>query len=115
MGYKNYTKNKIIYTKWEQLLDKPRSWICKIDNVDLKLREFEMKTFDVLVAILLVIGGLNWGLVGLFSFDLVASILGDMTLFSRLIYIVVGISAVYQGLQWKAIQKRWGLAAVESR
>ncbi|UCE67032.1 MAG: DUF378 domain-containing protein [Candidatus Zixiibacteriota bacterium] len=74
-----------------------------------------MKIFDVLVAILLVIGGLNWGLVGLFSFDLVASILGDMTLLSRLIYIVVGVSAVYQALQWKAIQKRWGLAAVESR
>jgi len=74
-----------------------------------------MKTFDVLVAILLVIGGLNWGLVGLFSFDLVASILGDMTLLSRLIYIVVGLSAVYQALQWKSIQKRWNLAAVESR
>jgi len=84
-------------------------------NLNLQLKEFEMKTFDVLVAILLVIGGLNWGLVGLFSFDLVASILGDMTLLSRLIYIVVGVSAVYQGLQWKAIQKRWGLATVGSR
>jgi len=86
-----------------------------LDNLNLQLKEFEMKTFDVLVAILLVIGGLNWGLVGLFSFDLVASILGDMTLLSRLIYIVVGVSAVYQGLQWKAIQKRWGLATVGSR
>lgn len=74
-----------------------------------------MKAFDVLVAILLVIGGLNWGLVGLFSFDLVASILGHMTLLSRLIYIVVGISAVYQALQWKAIRERWGLAGAGSR
>ena len=69
-----------------------------------------MKTLDTLFAILLVIGGLNWGLVGLFSFDLVKAILGDMTFLSRLVYIVVGLSAVYQGLQWKAIRKRWGLA-----
>ena len=70
-----------------------------------------MKALDVVIAALLVIGGLNWGLVGLFRFDLVAAILGDMTLLSRVIYIVVGISAIYQALQWKAIQKRWGAAA----
>jgi hypothetical protein len=69
-----------------------------------------MKTLDTLVAILLVIGGLNWGLVGLFSFDLVKTILGDMTFLSRVVYILVGLSALYQVLLWKAIQKRWGLA-----
>jgi uncharacterized membrane protein YuzA (DUF378 family) len=74
-----------------------------------------MKAFDVIVAVLLVIGGLNWGLVGLFNFDLVATILGNMSALSRIIYIVVGLSAVYQALQWKAIQKRWGLALAESR
>jgi len=74
-----------------------------------------MKAFDAIVAALLVIGGLNWGLVGLFNFDLVATILGNMSALSRIIYIVVGLSAVYQALQWKAIQKRWGLATVESR
>jgi hypothetical protein len=74
-----------------------------------------MKAFDVIVAALLVIGGLNWGLVGLFRFDLVAIILGDMSALSRIIYIVVGLSAVYQALQWKAIQKRWILATAESR
>lgn len=66
-----------------------------------------MRTLDVIVAILLVVGGLNWGLVGLFDFDLVASIFGHMSGFSRLIYVVVGLCAVYQALQWKAIQKRW--------
>jgi hypothetical protein len=66
-----------------------------------------MKTLDVIVAILLVVGGLNWGLVGLFDFDLVASIFGHMTGFSRLIYSVVGLCAVYQIFQWKSIQKRW--------
>ncbi len=69
-----------------------------------------MKGFDVTVAILLVVGGLNWGLVGLFGFDLVAAIFGNMSLISRVVYILVGLSAVYQGLQWKAIQRRWGLA-----
>jgi hypothetical protein len=69
-----------------------------------------MKALDIIVAVLLVIGGLNWGLVGLFSFDLVKTIFGDMTALSRLVYILVGLSAVYQALQWKAIQKRWGMA-----
>jgi uncharacterized membrane protein YuzA (DUF378 family) len=69
-----------------------------------------MKTLDTILAVLLVIGGLNWGLVGLFSFDLVRAIIGDMTFLSRFVYILVGVSAVYQALQWKAIQKRWGLA-----
>ena len=65
-----------------------------------------MKTIDVIAAILLVIGGLNWGLVGIFKFDLVQWILGGTGL-DRLIYILVGISAVYQLICWKAIQKRW--------
>jgi hypothetical protein len=45
--------------------------------------------------VLLVIGGLNWALVGLFDFDLVAAIFGDTSLLSRLIYVLVGIAAVY--------------------
>jgi uncharacterized membrane protein YuzA (DUF378 family) len=68
-----------------------------------------MKKLDVLVAVLLVAGGLNWGLVGLFGFDLVASIFGGMSAASRLVYVLVGASAIYQGLQWRAIQRRWGL------
>jgi uncharacterized membrane protein YuzA (DUF378 family) len=70
----------------------------------------KMKAIDTIVAILLVVGGLNWGLVGLFSFDLVATIFGDMSFISRIVYVLVGLGAVYQGLQWKAIQRRWGLA-----
>jgi len=72
-----------------------------------------MKKLDVIVAILLVVGGLNWGLVGLFNFDLVASIFGNMSLISRIVYIVVGLSAIYQGIQWRAIQQRWGLAPAQ--
>ena len=71
-----------------------------------------MKTMDVIAAVLLVVGGLNWGLVGVSGFDLVASIFGDASILSRVIYALVGLGAVYQALQWKAIQRRWnsGLA-----
>ena len=44
--------------------------------------------------ILLVVGGLNWGLVGLFNFDLVATIFGAMSVLARIVYVIVGISAV---------------------
>jgi len=66
-----------------------------------------MKRIDVLAAILLVIGGLNWGLVGLLNFDLVAKLFGELSLLSRIVYSLVGLAAVYQALSWKAIQKRW--------
>ncbi|MBD3220404.1 DUF378 domain-containing protein [bacterium] len=66
-----------------------------------------MKTIDVIAAIVLVIGGLNWGLVGLFGFDLVATIFGEMSAASRVVYGLVGLCAVYQGLGWKGIQTRW--------
>ncbi|HEU4402972.1 MAG TPA: DUF378 domain-containing protein [Candidatus Polarisedimenticolia bacterium] len=68
-----------------------------------------MKTMDVVAATLLVVGGLNWGLVGIFGFDLVASIFGDASALSRIVYALVGLGAVYQALQWKAIQRRWNL------
>ena len=66
-----------------------------------------MKTLDVLAAILLVIGGLNWFLVGAFEFDLVKFIFGALPLIQKVVYIVVGLAAFYQIFQWKAIQHRW--------
>jgi uncharacterized membrane protein YuzA (DUF378 family) len=75
-----------------------------------------MKSLDVTAAILLVIGGLNWGLVGAANFDLVATIFGTMTPLSRLVYVLVGLAAVYQAVQWRAIQHRWTFApAVAAR
>lgn len=50
--------------------------------------------FDWIAWILLIVGGLNWGLVGFFHFDLVAYLFGD-TLLTRVVYDLVGISAVY--------------------
>lgn len=53
-----------------------------------------MKYLKKVSHVLLVIGGLNWGVVGLFQTDLVAKILGDMSMASRLVYLLVGISAL---------------------
>jgi hypothetical protein len=66
-----------------------------------------MKKVDVIAMVLLTVGGINWGLVGLANFDLVAAIFGDMSVVSRLVYVVVGLSAAYEIFGWKAIQKRW--------
>ena len=54
-----------------------------------------LTTFDYIAIVLLVIGGLNWGLVGVFGFDLVAAIFGYMSAFSRVIYSIVGLCGVY--------------------
>jgi uncharacterized membrane protein YuzA (DUF378 family) len=50
---------------------------------------------DWVALILVIVGGLNWGLVGLFKYDLVAKIFGDMSSLSRVIYTLVGLSALY--------------------
>ncbi len=69
-----------------------------------------MKTLDVTAAMLLVIGGMNWGLVGLFGVDVVAVSLGGIGFLSRLLFVLVGLAGVYQALAWRSIQKRWALA-----
>lgn len=66
-----------------------------------------MKTIDVLAAILLVIGGLNWGLIGLFGFNFIDFLFAAMPVVATAIYILVGFSAVWQAVQWQAIQERW--------
>ncbi len=54
-----------------------------------------MKIIDTIVLILVIVGSINWGLLGFFQFDLVAAIFGDMSTFSRIIYSVIGISGLY--------------------
>lgn len=49
----------------------------------------------IIAMVLLVVGGLNWGIVGLLDFDLVATLFGEMSLLSRIVYSLVGVSAVY--------------------
>lgn len=54
-----------------------------------------MNGLDWTAMVLLIIGGLNWGLVGLFGFDLVAAIFGEMSALSRIVYVLVGLSALW--------------------
>ena len=55
-----------------------------------------MRIVNTLTLVLLIVGGLNWGLVGLFGFDLVAALFGEMSLLSRIVYTLVGASALWQ-------------------
>lgn len=55
----------------------------------------KMNALDWVALILVIIGGLNWGLIGFLQYDLVAAIFGEMTILSRIVYAIVGISAVY--------------------
>ena len=69
-----------------------------------------MKAFDLLTGALLVVGGLNWGLVAIAEFDLVATIVGlefgETNALSRIVYGLVGLSAVYQATRLPALVAR---------
>lgn len=54
-----------------------------------------MKGLHIVTFTLVIIGALNWGLVGLFNFDLVAAIFGQMSGLAKIIYVLVGVSAIY--------------------
>ena len=55
----------------------------------------KMKAIDWIFFVLLVVGGLNWGLVGLANFNLVTTIFGEGSALARIVYSLVGVSAVY--------------------
>jgi uncharacterized membrane protein YuzA (DUF378 family) len=65
-----------------------------VDRTTANSRRSTLGTLAVIALVLLIIGGLNWALVGLFEFDLVAALLGEMSVFSRIVYVLVGISAI---------------------
>lgn len=54
-----------------------------------------MKILDYVILTLVIIGAINWGLIGFIQFDLVRFLFGDMSLISRIIYALVGISGLY--------------------
>ena len=70
-----------------------------------------MKKLDIVAAVLVAVGGINWGLIALAEFDLVATLVGlqfgEVNAASRLVYGLVGIAAVYQIAQQHAIRRRW--------
>jgi hypothetical protein len=77
-----------------------------------------MKRLDVLAAILVVVGGLNWGFVALAEFDLVATLFGlsfgETNAVTRIVYGLVGLSAVYLAVAMWAIPRRWASSSSTS-
>ncbi len=69
------------------------------------------KPLDVVSYVLILVGALNWGLVGLFGFDLVAALFGEMSILSRIVYALVGLAAVYDIVSLPAISRRWHIQA----
>lgn len=65
-----------------------------------------MKKLDLIAAILLIAGGLNWGLVGFFDFNFVEYFICRGWL-DRLIYVFIGFAALYQAVGWNSIRARW--------
>ena len=72
-----------------------------------------MKKLDVVAAVLLIVGGLNWGLVAIARFDLVAAVFGldfgETNALTRLVYGLVGLSAVYLAAQLRTLPTRWAV------
>ena len=68
-----------------------------------------MRVLNIVTAVLLIIGGLNWGLVAVAEFDLVAAVFGltfgETNVASRIVYALVGLSALYQAIQLPATQR----------
>jgi uncharacterized protein len=73
--------------------------------------EESVKKLDIVAAVLIVVGGLNWGLVAIAKFDLVATLFGldfgQTNTASRIVYGLVGLAAVYQIIEQAAIRRRW--------
>lgn len=67
-----------------------------------------MYILKLIAYIFVIVGALNWGLIGFFDFDLVALIFGEMTLMSKIIYDIVGLSAVvYLLLSYRDLSNRY--------
>ena len=70
-----------------------------------------MKSLDVIAAVLVVVGALNWGLVAIARMDLVAALFGlsfgQVSGATAVVYGLVGAAGLYQGLFWKRVQSRW--------
>jgi uncharacterized membrane protein YuzA (DUF378 family) len=68
-----------------------------------------MKSLDTVALVLVIVGGLNWLLVGLFEYDLVAALLGEGSVLAKVVYVLVGLSALW--MLWGLLAKRPARAA----
>lgn len=71
----------------------------------LSLTFISMRSVHILAWVLIIIGALNWGLVGAFGFDLVATIFGSMSVLSKTVYILVGVAGIYELLVLLGVMK----------
>ena len=78
-----------------------------------------MKALNIVTAVLLIIGGLNWGLVAIAEFDLVAAVFGlafgETNVATRIVYALVGLSALYQATQLPAALRQRSAASSAAR
>lgn len=74
-----------------------------------------MNVINISTLILLIVGGLNWGLVGLFGLDLVAAIFGAGSALARIVYILVGLSAAWQIIPLFSAVRSGEIAAERNR
>jgi uncharacterized protein len=77
-----------------------------------------MKQFDIVAAVLVVVGALNWGVIAVTGVDLVAALFGmrfgEVSGPSAAVYGLVGLGGLYQALFWKRVQNRWMTPATHS-
>ncbi|KKQ23252.1 MAG: DUF378 domain-containing protein [Candidatus Staskawiczbacteria bacterium RIFCSPLOWO2_12_FULL_37_15] len=66
----------------------------------------KLNVVDIIAIVLVVVGGLNWGLVGLADFNLVATIFGAASALSRIVYILVGLAAVYLAVTAMKLERK---------
>lgn len=67
-----------------------------------------MRWMDIMTALLLVLGGITWGVGGIIGFEPIMTFLGDLGISSRIVSVLMGICALYEVSMWKAIPRRWG-------
>jgi uncharacterized membrane protein YuzA (DUF378 family) len=65
-----------------------------------------LNALDWVALVLVIVGGLNWGLVGILNFNLVATLFGDMSVLARIVYALVGLSAVYLAVVSPSFSKK---------
>ena len=70
-----------------------------------------MKAVDAVAAILVIVGAVNWGLVGTARIDLVAAIFGAGSILSAIVYTLVGVAGVYQIVRWSTSARHHPIAA----
>lgn len=70
-----------------------------------------MKALDAVALVLVIVGGLNWLLVGLFELDVVAAVFGEGSVLAKIVYVLVGLAALWMLWDWVARRSRTTVAA----